>query len=80
MATRTGYDKRTAEVTIRFQGLSEDGSYTATNHFDESETHEITIEDGEGRLTIPLERWETRVFVIPNLPPPTTQSETTSDP
>lgn len=80
VATRTGYDKRTAEVTIRFQGLSEDGSYTATNHFDESETHEITIEDGEGRFTIPLERWETRVFVIPNLPPPTTQSETTSDP
>ena len=69
VASRKSMDKGTQEITVQFDGLSEDGTFEATGVFDTDQSYDIEISDGSGTLTFDLEQWQTRAFRT-NLPMP----------
>jgi len=69
LVSRADHDKEPTEATIRLRGLAEDGTFEAKSVFEQGESHEVTIEEGEGELTVPLESWQTRVLIT-DLPSP----------
>ena len=69
VASRRSMDKGTQEITVQFDGLSEDGTFEATGVFDTDQSYDIEISDGSGTLTFELEQWQTRAFRT-NLPMP----------
>lgn len=63
LVTRTDMDKSTKDITIHFNGLAADGRYKAEDVFDPESQNEVTVSGGSGTITVPLERWQTRVFI-----------------
>lgn len=63
LVTRTTESKDALNATITLRGLK-DGEYTVADLCNEPQTFELSPKGGEGKLALPLERWDTRVLAV----------------